>query len=131
VEFAAAGNGPTLIEAHTYRIDAHTNADNATLYRTDDEVRFWLERDPLQRLETYLRASGELDDAQVAVVAADAEAAAADLRERMNADVVHDPAELFAHVYAEPTAALLRQQADLIAELADAAEADEPNGPTT
>ena len=56
VERAAAGDGPTLIEALTYRIEAHTNADDATRYRDAGRGRrTWLARDPLARLEAYLR----------------------------------------------------------------------------
>ena len=65
VERAAAGEGPTLIEAITYRIEAHTNADDAGRYRTSAEVSAWLERDPITRLETYLKDSALLDDAVV------------------------------------------------------------------
>jgi 2-oxoisovalerate dehydrogenase E1 component alpha subunit len=123
IERAAAGRGPTLIEAITYRIEAHTNADDATRYRADAEVSAWLERDPIARLETYLVAGGLLDDAAAGRLAAEAEQLAADVRERMNADVDVDPAELFEHVYARPTANLERQRAALLAELAEAAEA--------
>src|SRR5262249_19560816 len=62
VERAAAGGGPTLIEALTYRIEAHTNADDATRYRNADEVQAWLARDPITRLEAYLRSISLLDD---------------------------------------------------------------------
>ncbi|MGI8680398.1 MAG: pyruvate dehydrogenase (acetyl-transferring) E1 component subunit alpha [Jatrophihabitans sp.] len=119
VESAAAGNGPTLIEAHTYRMEAHTNADDATRYRESSEVAEWLTRDPLARLETYLRDIGELDDARAADLASSAEAFAASLRERMNADVEHRPDELFEHVYVTPTASLLAQRTALEAELAE------------
>jgi pyruvate dehydrogenase E1 component alpha subunit len=51
-----------------------------------------------------------------------AEAVAAALRQRMNTDSVHDPADLFRYVYAEPTPALRRQQQELSAELAAAAD---------
>jgi 2-oxoisovalerate dehydrogenase E1 component alpha subunit len=60
VQRARDGGGPELIEAHTYRVAAHTNADDATRYRADDEVRAWLDRDPISRLETYLIRSGAL-----------------------------------------------------------------------
>ena len=43
-------------------MQAHTNADDATRYRQDDEVAAWVERDPITRLETYLRADGLLTD---------------------------------------------------------------------
>ena len=117
IQRAAAGGGPTLIEALTYRIEAHTNADDATRYRTTEEVRGWLERDPIARLETYLRARSLLDDAAAGQIAAEAERLAAEVRDQMNREVSVDPAELFEHVYARPTAALERQRAALLAEL--------------
>jgi 2-oxoisovalerate dehydrogenase E1 component subunit alpha len=127
IERAAAGGGPTLIEALTYRIEAHTNADDATRYRTSAEVSAWLERDPIARIEAYLRDAPGLDDAGLNDrgadrLAAEAERLAGELRDRMNADVSVDPAELFEHVYAHPTAALERQRAALLAELAELEE---------
>ena len=122
VASAAGGGGPTLIEALTYRIEAHTNADDATRYRGQDEVDRWLARDPLTRIRQHLLARGLLDEPAVAALDAEAEAEAAALRQRMNADSVHDPADLFRHVYAEPTPALRWQQQELSAELAAAAD---------
>jgi pyruvate dehydrogenase E1 component alpha subunit len=118
IERARRGAGPTLIEALTYRIEAHTNADDASRYRKDDEVASWLARDPISRLQTYLQDGGLLDEAGIAAIADEGEARAARLREAMNADPVTDPAELFAHVYTEPTAALRSQAAYLADELA-------------
>jgi len=126
VERGAAGGGPTLIEAITYRIEAHTNADDATRYRASEEVSAWLRRDPITRLEAYLRADGLLDDDAAGRLAAEAERLADDVRQRMNLDVSADPAELFEHVYARPTAALQRQRAELLAELRELAELEEP-----
>ncbi len=97
---ARAGGGPTLIEAMTYRMDSHTNADDATRYRGDGEVELWTHRDPVARLEKHLRSEGLLDDAAIAAIAADAESLAEDLRARMNVDPVVDPDSLFEHVYA-------------------------------
>jgi pyruvate dehydrogenase E1 component alpha subunit len=122
VERAAAGGGPTLIEAITYRIEAHTNADDATRYRSGEEVSAWLARDPVARLETYLRTASLLDDAAATRLAAEAERLAGEVRERMNEEVTVDPAELFEHVYAQPTAALERQRAALLAELRELQE---------
>lgn len=119
VERAAAGEGPTLIEAITYRIEPHTNADDATRYRPSAEVSTWLERDPITRLETYLKDSALLDDAAAGRLAAEAEQLAEEVRDSMNAEVSADPAELFEHVYAHPTAALERQRAALLAEIAE------------
>jgi 2-oxoisovalerate dehydrogenase E1 component alpha subunit len=126
IERASHGDGPTLIEAITYRIEAHTNADDATRYRASAEVSDWLERDPIARLEAYLTGHKLLDDAASGRLKAEAEQLAADVRERMNADVAVDPAELFEHVYTRPTANLERQRAALLVELAELAEAEEP-----
>jgi 2-oxoisovalerate dehydrogenase E1 component alpha subunit len=115
---AREGEGPTLIEATTYRIDAHTNADDATRYRPDEEVAGWLARDPVARLAAYLTNSGQLDVDVEAAIAAEAEELAADLRARLVAEVPPAPEELFAHVYHRPTqrlrdqAALLRAESD-------------------
>jgi 2-oxoisovalerate dehydrogenase E1 component alpha subunit len=115
---ARRGDGPTLIEARTYRIEAHTNADDASRYRPADEVQRWLGRDPLSRLDTYLRSVDALDDAAGAAIAAQAEQFAADVRTRMNVDAVVAPDELFENVYAAPTAALREQREQLRTELA-------------
>jgi pyruvate dehydrogenase E1 component alpha subunit len=122
VTSAASGGGPTLIEALTYRIEAHTNADDATRYRHQDEVEGWLARDPVARIRQHLITRGLLDEPAVAGLDAEAEAEAAALRQRMNTDTAHDPADLFRHVYAEQTSALHRQQQQLGWEIATAEE---------
>ena len=115
---ARAGEGPQLVEAHTYRMLAHTNADDATRYRTDKESAAWAERDPLLRLGAYLRADGALTDDVAAQLAADAERVAQHTRDGLNVDVPPDHHDLFAYVYAEPTPQLLEQQALVGDELA-------------
>ena len=120
---ARQGGGPALVEAVTYRIDAHTNADDAGRYRDEAEVAAWRAHDPVALLERELTARGLLDDAARKRAADEAEALAADLRERMQRDPALDPAELFAHVFAEPTPQLREQEAQLRAELAAEAEA--------
>jgi 2-oxoisovalerate dehydrogenase E1 component alpha subunit len=118
VEHARSGNGPFLVEAHTYRMEPHTNADDATRYRDGAEVDAWAGRDPIARLEAYLRAAGALDDAAVTAIREEAQAFAADLRTRMNAEPVVDPLSLFEHVYAQPTSQLIEQRDLVRAELA-------------
>jgi 2-oxoisovalerate dehydrogenase E1 component alpha subunit len=125
IQTAARGGGPTLIEAITYRIEAHTNADDATRYREAEEVERWLRRDPLSRIEHYLTERGLLDQAGVARISQEGEQQAAQLRTRMNVDEVLDPLELFEHVYVTPSASLRRQQRLLTEEIA--AFADEPD----
>jgi len=133
---ARSGGGPTLVEAVTYRLDAHTNADDATRYRADDEVEAWREHDPVTLLERELTDRGLLDDAVRAKARDDAEEMAARLRGLLNEDPVLDPMDLFDHVYAEKTAQLREQAAQLRAELeaeeagaaGNAGDAGEGNG---
>lgn len=122
VSRAADGGGPTLIEALTYRIEAHTNADDAGRYRHRDEVEGWLARDPIDRLQKYLTNEGLLDAEGIARLEQEAEDQAAELRSRMNAEVALDPADLFAHVLSEPSPTLVAQRESLLAELADTEE---------
>ncbi len=109
VDRGRRGDGPTLVEAHTYRMLAHTNADDDTRYRERDEVQAWVARDPLSRVRTYLRAEELIDDAAEAAMTEEAEGIAAELRAAMNADPELDPQELFAHVFAERPASLEAQ----------------------
>ncbi|MFH8794060.1 pyruvate dehydrogenase (acetyl-transferring) E1 component subunit alpha [Streptomyces sp. NPDC017941] len=123
VRTAREGGGPALVEAVTYRMEAHTNADDATRYRGDAEVDAWRDHDPIVLIERELTERGLLDEDRRNAVRASAEAMAADLRERMNAEPALDPMDLFAHVYAEPTTQLREQAARLRAELAAEDEA--------
>ncbi|MFE3882571.1 pyruvate dehydrogenase (acetyl-transferring) E1 component subunit alpha [Streptomyces lydicus] len=117
VQRARRGGGPTLVEAVTYRIEAHTNADDATRYRSDAEVETWRSHDPIALLEHELAARDLLTDEFVAATRDGAEQLAAGLRERMNADPELDPMDLFTHVFAEQTGQLRAQAALLRAEL--------------
>lgn len=58
LEKARAGGGPTLIEAFTYRMSDHTTSDDASRYRTKNEVEEWAKRDPLERFKAYLKGKG-------------------------------------------------------------------------
>lgn len=62
-ERARRGEGPTFIEAVTYRIGAHSSSDDPRLYRSEEEVEVWRKRDPIARMERHLRKRGLLDDA--------------------------------------------------------------------
>lgn len=60
---ARAGEGPTFIECVTYRIGAHSTSDDPTRYRSEEEVRRWAEKDPIDKLRRHLCYLGILDDA--------------------------------------------------------------------
>ncbi|MBI5232863.1 MAG: pyruvate dehydrogenase (acetyl-transferring) E1 component subunit alpha [Deltaproteobacteria bacterium] len=55
---AKDGNGPTLIECFTYRLDDHTTSDDARLYRSMEEVEAWKEKEPLIRLRLFMDSKG-------------------------------------------------------------------------
>jgi pyruvate dehydrogenase E1 component alpha subunit len=61
---AHAGEGPTLIEAVTYRLMMHTTADDPKRYRSEEEVEKWRKKDPIPRFKTYLEKKGIWDDAK-------------------------------------------------------------------
>lgn len=98
VDRARSGGGPSLVEAHTYRMQAHTNADDDTRYREREEVQAWVARDPLVRLRAHLTGIGALDDEVDAQFAAGAETIAAAMRAALNTDTDLDPEDLFRFV---------------------------------
>lgn len=55
---ARSGGEPTLIEAYTYRMGDHTTADDASRYRSEEEVKEWKKKDPIDRFRVYLRNKG-------------------------------------------------------------------------
>jgi len=122
-QHARRGGGPVLVEAVTYRMEAHTTSDDPTRYRSAEEVDAWARLDPLVRYRAYLRGEGILTDALEADTDARAAAAAARLRTAVFDAPDADPLELFDHVFATPTPALVEQRAELLRELARDAEA--------
>ncbi|TKV26395.1 pyruvate dehydrogenase (acetyl-transferring) E1 component subunit alpha [Arthrobacter sp. NamB2] len=124
VNRARDGGGPSLIEAHTYRMQAHTNADDATRYRSADDVERWVPRDPILRMRTYLRALTLLGDEGERAFADKADAIATTIRKGLNTEVEVNPAELFEYVYTEKTTQLREQAQQLREELARDAAAD-------
>ena len=123
VDRARRGEGPSLIEAVTYRMEAHTTADDPTRYRTPEELGEWKSRDPIARFETFLDKEGLLDDDFRAQIDEEAAAYAARMREEIY-DAPHgDPLELFEHVYVDPPASYEEQKERLRTELAAREEA--------
>ena len=122
VRLSRENSMPLLVEATTYRMQAHTNADDDTRYRDSAEIEQWKRLDPLKRMRTFLTAQGVLDDDAEQRISAQAEAVAASLRHAMTTEPRVNPLELFDHVYAEPTAQLREQREQLAEELTRADE---------
>ena len=102
LEECRTGNGPVLIEAFTYRMDAHTTSDDPTRYRLADELELWKLKDPIERVRVHLVAAGRRDQDFFDEVAAEADALAARLRAHCVAMPSRGPERIFANVYAEP-----------------------------
>src|SRR5207253_1018226 len=64
VNRARSGEGPTLVETLTYRIGAHTTADDPTRYRDPAEVEAWRAKDPIVRFQRFLKKRDLLDEEQ-------------------------------------------------------------------
>ena len=110
VRRARAGEGPTLIECHTYRMWPHTTADDPTRYVNPEEKAEWEDRDPIDRMERYLAHNGHWDE-ETAVrwdteIAAEVEAAF----ETAGTYPPPGPGDIYEHVFAEPTGTLSRQR---------------------
>jgi pyruvate dehydrogenase E1 component alpha subunit len=116
---ARRGEGPTLIEARTYRRGAHSTSDDPSAYRDPTEVKAWERRDPLDRLRRYAQARGDLDAAFEAnardEISAEIRAALAHAEGRPPKPPL---ASLIEDVYAEPTPRLREEAAALEAEIA-------------
>ncbi|SDP91613.1 pyruvate dehydrogenase (acetyl-transferring) E1 component subunit alpha [Lentzea jiangxiensis] len=95
------GNGPILIEAFTYRMDAHTTSDDPTRYRLSDELEMWKLKDPIERVKVYLVRQQWADSEFFESVEADADELGEELREFCT-NMPDPPAErIFSNVYAE------------------------------
>jgi pyruvate dehydrogenase E1 component alpha subunit len=117
-ERARQGQGPYLIEAVTYRMGAHTTSDDPTRYRTESELQAWLIKDPIVRYEGWLEEQGLLDDEQVTAIKAEAESMAQELRRKLTAAPLPNPAEaIFGHVYTNPPRAFLAEREEFEASL--------------
>jgi pyruvate dehydrogenase E1 component alpha subunit len=118
LEAARTGQGPTLIEAYTYRMGAHTTTDDPTRYRLKAEEEAWKLKDPIERVKAYLVRGDMADNAFFDEVEAEAKQVAADLRKACLELPDPRPLEIFDHVYAEPHPLMTEEQEQFAAYLA-------------
>ncbi|MGY1601303.1 pyruvate dehydrogenase (acetyl-transferring) E1 component subunit alpha [Geodermatophilus sp. SYSU D00815] len=112
---ARDGQGPTFIEAFTYRMGAHTTSDDPTRYRLASELEEWKLRDPIARLKAHLSRAAIADAAFFDSVEAEADELAA--RIRTGTLEMPDPpgTAMFDSVYAEQTPQLAAQREEFVA----------------
>jgi 2-oxoisovalerate dehydrogenase E1 component alpha subunit len=106
LDSARRGQGPTLVEAYTYRMGAHTTSDDPTRYRLAGEVVEWQAKDPITRLRAYLTDQQLAGEDFFREIDEEAKAAAQHLRERVLALPDPHPVQLFDNVYPHGSAEL-------------------------
>jgi pyruvate dehydrogenase E1 component alpha subunit len=110
VERARAGEGPTFIEALTFRIGPHTTTDDAGRYRSDDAVEEWRTKDPIERVRAFLRSNDAWDEAWEQETA---DTASDEIEGAVAAAEALEPFEtggMFDRMFAEPTGPMDRQR---------------------
>ena len=113
-ERAYAGDGPTLIEALTYRIGAHSTADDPGRYRDDAEVEGARAFDPITRFRTWLVAEGIVDEDTIGSWGEEIEAQVLAIREGVIAQPAPPVEWMFDWTYADPPATLARQRREVV-----------------
>jgi len=117
MQAAREGQGPTLIEAFTYRMGAHTTTDDPTRYRLSAELESWKLKDPIERVKQYLIRSAMAQEDFFAGIAAEADEVGTRIRKACLEMPDPDPLSMFDNIYAEPSALLAEERAQLDAYL--------------
>ncbi|HLF69360.1 MAG TPA: pyruvate dehydrogenase (acetyl-transferring) E1 component subunit alpha [Actinomycetota bacterium] len=116
IDRARSGEGPTLIEALTYRMGPHSTADDASKYQPKEQIEKWGALDPLQRYRTYLEKAGILTAPFEEQTRRDADELAAYIRQGIVGAPPPALEDLFKWVFAEPTPHLSAQSAEMLSE---------------
>jgi TPP-dependent pyruvate/acetoin dehydrogenase alpha subunit len=118
VERARAGDGPTMIEAVTYRLGVHTTVDDPSVYRDEDEVEQWKKRDPIPRIQAHLRDRELLSDDELDELEEEIGERIAEAWEEAQATMseLEDPTVMFDHIW-EKRPPHLEAQREQFAEL--------------
>ena len=121
MQAAREGQGPTLIEAFTYRMGAHTTTDDPTRYRLASELEVWKLKDPIERVRAYLVRTGQAEPEFFAAVDAEAKQLGTRVREACRNMPDPPPLAIFDNVYSEPTS-ILREEREQYAAYLDSFE---------
>jgi len=128
LEECRSGNGPVMVEAFTYRMDAHTTSDDPTRYRLAAEEEHWKLLDPIQRVKALLVRQGLADQEFFDEVGVEADALAARFRAYCEAMEKPPSERIFANVYTESHHQLEAQQREYLKYLSGFADATDHSG---
>jgi 2-oxoisovalerate dehydrogenase E1 component subunit alpha len=117
MQAAREGQGPTFIEAFTYRMGAHTTTDDPTRYRLAAELEAWKLKDPVERVKAYLVRTGAADQAFFEAIDAEAADVGRGVRQACLAMPDPEPLAIFENVYSEPNALLAAEREQFAAYL--------------
>ncbi|EPD32496.1 hypothetical protein HMPREF9306_02068 [Propionimicrobium lymphophilum ACS-093-V-SCH5] len=121
---AHAGEGPSFIEAYTYRMGAHTTSDDPTKYRTDEDSQSWEPKDPIKRVQLWLRHENAWSDEDQQRLDARCDEFAETVRQAVLEIEAPKLPEMFDRVYVEQTENLRAQQAETALSATDDVEVD-------
>src|SRR5215469_6257727 len=124
MQAAREGQGPTMIEAFTYRMGAHTTTDDPTRYRLAAELETWKLKDPIERVKAYLVRTEQADEQFFTALDAEAAELGARIRKACLEMPDPDPLAIFENVYAEPNA-MLEAERDSYAAYLESFEVEE------
>ena len=113
VENARNGNGPTLIECFTYRMGDHSTSDDASRYRSKEELELWAKKDSIDRLEKYMRRKNLLDDAYKEKILKQSQEVIEKAVTEFEKIPLPDPKDIFKYVFAEMTQQQKEEMQDL------------------
>jgi len=112
---ARAGEGPTVIEAVTYRLGVHTTADDPRKYRSEDEEKQAWSREPLLRFATYLEGKGVLDAEGLERMGTEVKAEVQAAVDALEAMEPHPPESPFDHIFGTEHTVLTEQRESFLA----------------
>jgi pyruvate dehydrogenase E1 component alpha subunit len=113
MQAAREGQGPTMIEAYTYRMGAHTTTDDPTRYRLSAELESWKLKDPIERVKQYLIRSGMAQEDFFSGIAAEADEIGTRVRTACLEMPDPDPLSMFDNIYGDANALVAQERAQL------------------
>lgn len=119
LERARSGAGPTLIECVTFRMGDHTTADDATRYRSREEVEHWRKKDPIERLRKYMEKRGLWDKPYGQKIFTEAKDQVDAAVKEQESIPPPDPKDIFRHTFQDLSQELTKQMETFLEAIGD------------